>query len=218
MEDMFSGSIVESPPPASITISREAPAPGLATKSTQPFSSADELSPTTAAPPLPREEDRDVIMPDAHTQQFTAPTTKPFREPPPSQEPPAKRLKTEPSTSGYDTSKKIPINQQKFLVALLRQIKKAKDSLPFREPVDPIKLNIPRYFEVIDRPMDLSSIEKKLNVGEYPTTQALVNDFTLMIDNCVTFNGLENPVTKMGKNIQAMFEKGIKNLPPEQVC
>ena len=89
--------------------------------------------------------------------------------------------------------------------------------MPFREPVDPVKLNIPRYFDIIDRPMDLSTVESKLATGAYPVVQAVVDDFNLMIDNCVKFNGLENPVTKMGRNMQATFEKGMKTLPQEQV-
>ena len=109
----------------------------------------------------------------------------------------------------------MPANQQKFLMALLRQVKKSKDAAPFREPVDPIRLNIPRYFEIIDRPMDLSTIEKKLVSGAYPVVQAVVDDFNLMVDNCIKFNGLDNPVTRMGNNIQATFEKGMKTLPPE---
>ena len=89
--------------------------------------------------------------------------------------------------------------------------------MPFREPVDPVKLNIPRYFDIVDRPMDLSTIETKLATGAYPVVQAVVDDFNLMIDNCAKFNGLENPVTRMGKNMQATFEKGMKTLPQEQV-
>jgi bromodomain-containing factor 1 len=155
------------------------------------------------------------------TTTTTTTTTKPVREPPTpsSDEPPAKRFKTEPSTPApvYDTSKKLGASQHKFLHALLRQVKRNKDSAPFREPVDHVKLNIPRYPEIIDRPMDLSTIEKKLNAGVYPVVQAFIDDFNLMVENCVKFNGPENPITKMGKNMQAMFERSMKSMPEEKV-
>jgi len=142
--------------------------------------------------------------------------TKPIHDPPAIETPPAKRFKSE-STSHYDSSKKLPANQQRFLSALLRQVKKQKDAIPFLQPVDPVKLNIPRYFDIVERPMDISTIERKLNSGTYPVAEAVIDDFNLMIENCVKFNGPDNPVTRMGKNIQATFEKGIKTLPPEQV-
>jgi Bromodomain len=220
-----SGPTVESPEPTNQPIPPPIDRSIAARAQTTPSTLATPLHPPSQSLPTPREPGQpvisnppigtDVTMQDA--QPVITPN-KPIRQPPStSDEPPAKRLKTEASTLSNETSKKIPANQQKFLMALLRQVKKSKDATPFREPVDPIKLNIPRYFDVVDRPMDISTIEKKLNSGAYSSAQAVVEDFNLMIDNCVKFNGLENPVTKMGKNIQATFEKGMKTLPPEQV-
>jgi bromodomain-containing factor 1 len=219
-EDMFSGPAVESPeptneptppptiqavnPPAAVTVATP-PVPTPASQSLAPLHPPNTSTPTD----LP-----DTVMKDA-TSPF--PPSKPFHEPPTYDEPPAKRLKMEASTPTYDQTKKIAPNQQKFLAALLRQVKKAKDASAFLTPVDPIKLNIPRYFEVVSRPMDISTIEKKLNGGQYPVVQALVDDFNLMIENTVIFNGPDNIVTKMGRNIQATFEKGLKTLPAEQV-
>ena len=33
---------------------------------------------------------------------------------------------------------------------------------PFMYPVDPIALNIPTYFEIVKKPMDLTTVEEKL--------------------------------------------------------
>lgn len=178
-----------------------------------PSQPQSHTSTSNQPPPSTTSNNTDIVMKDASPFKSTP---KPVREPPSYEQPPAKRFKSDPSPT-YDTSKKIPQNQQKFLIALLRQVKKPKDALPFLQPVDPVKLNIPRYFDVVERPMDLSTIEKKLISGAYPVVQALVDDFNLMIENCVKFNGPDNPVTKMGRNIQAIFEKGIKTLPPETV-
>jgi hypothetical protein len=230
MKDMFTGPAVESPEPtneptppptgqAQASVRAAAPpsmvsgveqAPDVLATPSQP-----QTHPSSSLQPQPStsSNNTDVAMRDA--APFKA-TPKPFHEPPTSHEPPAKRFKSDPSAT-YDTSKKIPPNQQKFLIALLRQVKKPKDALPFLQPVDPVKLNIPRYFDIVDRPMDISTIEKKLNTGAYPVVQALVDDFSLMIENCVKFNGPDNPVTKMGRNIQAVFEKGMKTLPPDVV-
>src|SRR5436309_6335713 len=38
---------------------------------------------------------------------------------------------------------------------------------PFLQPVDPVALNVPTYFQVIQQPMDLSVIQRKLASGVY---------------------------------------------------
>jgi len=188
--------------------SESAPLP----QQTQQTSSTNTTTTTTiTTPPV----NTDVEMKDA-SSSYIQPSKHPH-DALSNDEPPTKRFKTEPSHPSTGPEKKLPANQTKFLSALLRHVKKGRDAKPFLEPVDPIKLNIPRYFDIITRPMDLGTMEKKLNQNAYGTPQAFIDDFNLMIDNCVKFNGLENPVTKMAKNIQATFEKGIKSLPPESV-
>lgn len=44
-------------------------------------------------------------------------------------------------------------------------IKRHKYSGPFLEPVDPDALGIPDYFDIIEEPMDLSTVEQKLKNG-----------------------------------------------------
>ena len=177
-KDLFSGPAVESPEPTNEPTppSTERPegtllpappsmvsgveqAPDLLATSSRPKT---HTPPSLQPPPL--STNTDIEMKDAAPSKAQS---KPFHDHPTSGEPPAKRFKTDPSPT-YDTSKKIPANQQKFLSALLRQVKKPKDALPFLQPVDPVKLNIPRYFDIITRPMDISTIEKKLNSGRYP--------------------------------------------------
>jgi bromodomain-containing factor 1 len=233
-ENMFSGAAVGSPELTNEPTPPPTHRPAASASFAPPSLPAEQTSkltstlpqPTTQLFPIPQQPKQapasvvtgakaSTVMEDV--QQFKAPSPKSFHEPPrTTDEPPAKRLKTESSPPSYDMSKKMPANQQKFLTALIRQVKKGKDAMPFREPVDPVRLNIPRYFDIIDQPMDLSTIEKKLIGSAYPVVQAVVDDFNLMVENCVKFNGPDNPVTKMGKNMQATFEKGMKTLPPEQ--
>ena len=232
-EDMFSGPAVESPQPTneptppptdqrtlaaspSMTSGVEQAPDVIPPSTTEPTSLPQQPSPPVLSTPTP--VNNDVEMTNS-TPPAPPPSSgpKPVREAPSVDEPPAKRLKTEPTSFNDPSRKQLPAPQQKFLVALLRQVKKARDARPFLEPVDPVKLNIPRYFDVITNPMDLSTIESKLNRGAYSTAQEFTDDFNLMIENCVKFNGPENPITKMAKNIQATFEKGMKSLPPETV-
>lgn len=63
----------------------------------------------------------------------------------------------------YDSSS-TAFKECKSLIAQLQRNSKA---IPFLEPVDPIALQIPQYFQVVKQPMDLSTLNKKLENGEY---------------------------------------------------
>ena len=64
-------------------------------------------------------------------------------------------------------------------------------SFVFREPVDPVLLQIPTYFDVIPRKnaRDLRTIRSKLDTDKYDSFEAWEADMELMIDNALLFNG-----------------------------
>ena len=55
--------------------------------------------------------------------------------------------------------------RQALMPTLEKLYRQDPESLPFRQPVDPALLQIPDYFDIIKRPMDLSTIKKKLDTG-----------------------------------------------------
>lgn len=70
------------------------------------------------------------------------------------------------------------------------------ESLPFRQPVDPNSLGIPDYFEIVRKPMDLSTIQFKLNSGQYSDPWEYVDDVWLMFDNAWLYNRKTSRVYK----------------------
>jgi hypothetical protein len=95
------------------------------------------------------------------------------------------------------------------IVGWLRRQSKA---LPFLEPVDPVALNIPNYFETIKHPMDVSTIDEKLENGHYssippgqtigqtPVARMLNGpfrkDIERMFDNAMLFNAPDDWIHK----------------------
>ncbi|KAI9912598.1 hypothetical protein PsorP6_006572 [Peronosclerospora sorghi] len=59
---------------------------------------------------------------------------------------------------------------------------------PFLEPVDPVALNVPTYYDVISHPMDLATMGAKLNNGEYNDPTEYRADLLLMFSNAIEFN------------------------------
>jgi hypothetical protein len=60
---------------------------------------------------------------------------------------------------------------------LLTNIWRATHAWIFHEPVDPVKLHIEDYFEVIKKPMDFGTIKRKLNNNAYDSGEAVLSDF-----------------------------------------
>lgn len=114
---------------------------------------------------------------------------------------------------------------------MVRTLRRMKDASPFLLPVDSIALNIPHYPSIIKNPMDFSTIERKLQSSNpakpdpnqanprYNNADEFITDVRLIFSNCLAFNGVDHPVTAMGKRVEAVFDKQIKQMPPpEEVC
>ena len=59
------------------------------------------------------------------------------------------------------------VDVYKKCLKIINSLKSHWSCDPFLEPVDPIALGIPNYFEIIKNPMDLSSVEAKLKGNWY---------------------------------------------------
>ena len=103
--------------------------------------------------------------------------------------------------------------QNKFLLERIRNTKKIKVSLAFKDPVDPVALNIPTYPQIVTKPMDLSTMEGKLKENRYTYVREFMEDLDQMIENSELFNNKQHPVTQAGYNLRAYFLKGMGKMP-----
>ncbi|KAJ1341955.1 hypothetical protein BSLG_003455 [Batrachochytrium salamandrivorans] len=103
------------------------------------------------------------------------------------------------------------IDQLKWFGGVTRNMKKRKDAIIFLVPVDPVALNIPTYFTVIKHPMDISTIEKKLQARSYADIAAVKSDFETMFNNCYLFNGHDAQVSVMARNLYNWYVKELES-------
>ncbi|KAI8069552.1 hypothetical protein BC940DRAFT_332086 [Gongronella butleri] len=109
--------------------------------------------------------------------------------------------------------------QMRFCNAVLRELKKTKYrdlSYPFLQPVDYVALNIPDYPQIITHPMDISTIEQKLNQGDYESPDDFESDIRLMFNNCYRYNPPALPIHKMAQQLEAVFDEKWKELPERE--
>ncbi|KAK9810588.1 hypothetical protein WJX73_002805 [Symbiochloris irregularis] len=62
------------------------------------------------------------------------------------------------------------------------------------------------YYEIIKQPMDLGTIQKKLQKGQYSSPQEFVADMRLTWANCHLYNKKESEVGKVGAKAARFFE------------
>ncbi|GMH15737.1 hypothetical protein Nepgr_017578 [Nepenthes gracilis] len=89
---------------------------------------------------------------------------------------------------------------------ILRKLMKHPDAWAFKEPVDPIALNIPDYFSIISEPMDLGTIKTKLDKNIYSIVEEFESDVRLTFSNAMLYNPPSNFVHLMAKRVNAFFD------------
>uniref|UniRef100_A0A8B9PYQ4 histone acetyltransferase n=1 Tax=Apteryx owenii TaxID=8824 RepID=A0A8B9PYQ4_APTOW len=119
---------------------------------------------------------------------------------------------TQSSPAAGQSKKKIfkPEELRQALMPTLEALyRQDPESLPFRQPVDPQLLGIPDYFDIVKNPMDLSTIKRKLDTGQYQEPWQYVDDIWLMFNNAWLYNRKTSRVYKYCSKLAEVFEQEI---------
>ena len=93
---------------------------------------------------------------------------------------------------------------------LVRKLRNHEFGWVFREPVDPVELGIPDYFDIVEHPMDLALVEKKLENGVYKDFDSFERETKLVFQNAILFNGASSDVGEMANSLLELFEEDLK--------
>ena len=106
--------------------------------------------------------------------------------------------KAQEVTQSFETKVRLsPTDLRSALLPTLEKLySQEPESEPFRSPVDPVALGIEGYFEVVKKPMDLSRIRRKLEVGSYQDPWQFIGDVYLMLENAWLYNKKNSRVYK----------------------
>lgn len=120
--------------------------------------------------------------------------------------------KNNKSTNNNANNNSLPSNDfYEISLDVVRQLKNFKRHCqPFLYPVDPIKEGIPQYLEIIKNPMDLSTVESKINEKKYKSIEETLIDLQLIWDNCKSFNMEESEIYKSAEAMQKRMLNIIK--------
>lgn len=121
------------------------------------------------------------------------------RQPPEVSEGPRKKLRMDQS-----------IAQQ--CSTILKKLLKHNLSWPFKQPVDPVKLQIPDYFSIILHPMDMGTVKSRLDKHMYHGPEEFAADVRLIFSNAMLYNPPSNDVHKMAAALSTIFESAWRGL------
>ncbi|KAH7241610.1 hypothetical protein BKA59DRAFT_513126 [Fusarium tricinctum] len=84
----------------------------------------------------------------------------------------------------------------------------------FLEPVDAEGLNIPHYYSIIKRPMDLGKVARMLKDGDITNIKDFDRNVRLIFSNCYTFNGSVdqgNTVSFVASQLEGYYNNLMKD-------
>lgn len=115
------------------------------------------------------------------------------------------------STAGFsDRDKTSQELLHKHLQSVLSEIKAHDCAWPFLEPVNAQETGAIDYYEVIKNPMDLSTMQERLEDGWfYVTKEIFIADLRRMVENCKTYNGKGHYVTDLAIQLEKVFMNKI---------
>ncbi|XP_057784597.1 transcription factor GTE6 [Salvia miltiorrhiza] len=130
--------------------------------------------------------------------------------------PSIKKLQQDASRREATAAKRMQDLMRQF-GSIFRQITQHKWAWPFLQPVDVEGLELDDYYQIIDRPMDFSTIKNQMEAKDgtgYKHVREICSDVRLVFKNAIKYNDEKSDVHRMAKKLLEVFEeKWLKFLP-----
>ena len=95
---------------------------------------------------------------------------------------------------------------------MLESMMKAKAAMFFNDPVDPVALKLPDYFDIVKQPMDYSTVKDKIKLGKYTDPQEFERDMLLVYSNAILYNPVGDPVRAAAEKEREVFRSKMQDM------
>lgn len=103
----------------------------------------------------------------------------------------------------------------KRITKIVNSLLANQDCAPFREPVDWRALELFDYPQIISKMMDLGTIKRRLERGNYSTAHQVAEDIRLVWRNCMTYNADGSDFWLLAKSYARRFEDRYRKIRQE---
>ncbi|XP_068456585.1 bromodomain adjacent to zinc finger domain protein 1A [Clinocottus analis] len=184
-------------------------------------SSGKKATPPTAKPParsgsrVSARLSHEILAPNSDTKTSLGPT-EPRKRPPTDVAPPPKPSRLLPPSSSASSSSRrssgrnYGVHELSACEQLTVELVRHEDSWPFKKLVS--RTQVPDYYDIIKKPIALSTIREKVNNCEYQTAGEFVCDVDLMFSNCLQYNPRHTSEAKAGHRLQQFFHAELGRL------
>ncbi|CAD8161559.1 unnamed protein product [Paramecium pentaurelia] len=97
---------------------------------------------------------------------------------------------------------------------IIDTMRKHKSAWPFLDPVN--KDDVPDYYDVITDPIDIKTIEKKLQSNQYTSKDLFIKDVKRIFTNCRNYNQPDTIYYKCANELERSIDDYLKKLKDEQ--
>jgi len=101
------------------------------------------------------------------------------------------------------------------MLKLVNSFFSRSDCIPFREPVDWRALELWDYPQIITKMMDLGTVKRKLERGQYQTAAECADDIRLIWTNCMTYNADGSDFFLLAESFSKRFEDRYRKIRQE---
>ncbi len=90
-----------------------------------------------------------------------------------------------------------------------KHIMTVENSFAFLKPVNKTKYR--DYYEIVKKPIDLEQIKQKITTKKYRSKGQFIEDFELLYNNCLAYNGPNNSYTSTAQQLLNACKDGCEN-------
>ena len=119
-----------------------------------------------------------------------------------------KAVKKQKLTPGGEAERLV-----KQCAGVLKAMQRNPAAGPFLAPVDWRALKLPTYPKMIKTPMDLGTVETKLNGGKYATVADFAADVELIFNNAKIFNTEGSDIFELADGLARDFDGRMEAVP-----
>ncbi|KYM82155.1 Histone acetyltransferase KAT2A [Atta colombica] len=109
-----------------------------------------------------------------------------------------------------DTNLEVPDSLCNTLNGVLNSVKKHSTAWPFLKPVD--KNDVPDYYDHIKYPMDLKTMQDRLNSGYYVIKRLFIADMLRIFTNCRLYNSPDTEYYRCANALEKYFQTRMKEV------
>ncbi|KAI5185210.1 histone acetyltransferase [Nematocida homosporus] len=114
--------------------------------------------------------------------------------------------------SGFNEQMKAALGARgslkELLLYLCNELQNHNTAWPFLEPVS--AQDVPDYYQVIKNPMDLSTIQQKIQSDQYTSFDEMDQDIQQIVQNCYIYNAPGSQYAKCAKSLNEFYQNKVK--------